>query len=126
VSAQPRLGMLAFLDIPADCRMSGAVNEDGDVRFTVGGPYDEFDVVFEPAALDRFMRLGFELLFQSARANPKALAHREGLGDGARFAFSADALRKLARLSDALAQANELSTSDAGELVGAGGTVGKS
>jgi hypothetical protein len=83
--------MLAWLDIPVDCQMSAAVNQDGDVRFTLGGPYDEFDVVFEPAALDRFMRLGFELLCQLARVDPKALEDRE-------------ALRKLGTLSDALAK----------------------
>jgi hypothetical protein len=103
--AQPRLGMLAFLDIPVDCRMSGAVEEGGDVRFTVGGQFDEFDIVFEPAALDRFMRLGFELLCRSARVNPQALAGREEPQDSARFAFGAEALRMLAALSDGLAQA---------------------
>jgi len=92
--------MLAWLDIPVDCRMSGEVNEDSDVRFTVGGSHDEFDIVFEPAALERFLRLGFDLLQEMARVNPRALATGDGIPESAPFAFEAEALRKLATLCD--------------------------
>jgi hypothetical protein len=101
VNGQPRLGILAWFDIPADCEMSGVINEDGDVRFTVSGPYDEWDIEFEATALDRFLRLGFELLCESARVNPKALAARDGIRDAEEFAFRAEALRKLVTLSEA-------------------------
>ncbi len=130
MNTQPRLGMLAFLDTPVNCRMSGAVNEDGDVRFTVGGPFDEFDIVFEPAALYRFVELTFDLLCQAARSNPRVLAARAAHGDAARFEFGAEALRKLAKLSDARAQMDRQlreehaapdNKPDMGELVGAGG-----
>lgn len=106
MTTQPRLGILAFLDIPVDCRMTGELNEEGDAQFTVGGPYDEFDIVFEPAALYRFTQLAFDLLCQAARNNPQALTARATHDDAAPFEYHTDALQKLATLSKTHAQIN--------------------
>lgn len=54
----------AWLDVPADVRITGEVERDRDVKFTITGQEDEFDVVFEPAALRRFIRLAEGLLAQ--------------------------------------------------------------
>lgn len=51
-----------YLDVSERCRMSGEFDDDGDIQFTVCSSYNEANLVFEPAALRRFVRLASGLL----------------------------------------------------------------
>ena len=81
-----------------------------------------------PAALEPFLRLGFDLLREAARVNPRALAAGDGLREGAPFAFGAESLRKPATpcdRADAAARAIAAATAQrpAADLVGAAGAI---
>ncbi|WP_154814986.1 hypothetical protein [Actinophytocola xinjiangensis] len=61
-----------WLDIPESCRMGGEFTGDLDVHVTFGGPDDGVNVLFERAALERFVGLATELLACRIPDDPRA------------------------------------------------------
>lgn len=51
-----------WLDIPADCRMTGEFTGDFDLHVVFGDIKDGVEVMFERPALERFVTLANELL----------------------------------------------------------------
>ncbi|MGH3677423.1 MAG: hypothetical protein ACRDU5_17130 [Mycobacterium sp.] len=67
----PRL--IAWLDIPDDCRMTVALNFDDELQFTLGNsPADDATIVFERVALERFVQLATDALKLELPADSKA------------------------------------------------------
>ena len=51
-----------WLSIPDTCRIQGSFTGDLDIQITFGGPIYGRDVLFERAALERFVKLASDLL----------------------------------------------------------------
>ena len=64
--------VLAWVEIPDDCRFAVQYTGDGDLHFMIGDPLNAVDIFFEPEALGRFVALATEALAQPAPADHKA------------------------------------------------------
>lgn len=65
--------VIAWLNIPDDCRMHVALNFDDELQFTLGNsPADDTTLVFERVALERFVQLATDALKLELPANLKA------------------------------------------------------
>lgn len=60
-----------WLDIPADCRMTGEFTGDFDLHVVFGDIKDGVEVVFERPALARFVTLANELLAVPIPVDPR-------------------------------------------------------
>lgn len=54
-----------WLDVSDDSRITGQIDSRGDVQFTVSCEHDEFELVFPPPMLRRFVDLATGLLAQA-------------------------------------------------------------
>jgi hypothetical protein len=63
--------VMAWLEIPDDCRFTVEYTGDGDLHFMIGTRHDGVDLLFEPEALLRFVALATEALAQPEPASPK-------------------------------------------------------
>jgi hypothetical protein len=51
-----------WLEVPGDCRMQGAYNEERDIHFVFGELSTGLSLTFERKSLERFVNLAAELL----------------------------------------------------------------
>ncbi len=60
-----------WLDIPDSCQLRGKFTVDLDIQVMIGQPNDELNVIFERAALARFVGIANELLAVPAPEDPE-------------------------------------------------------
>jgi hypothetical protein len=65
--------VIAWLEIPDDCRMKAMLDFDDELRFTLGSQSDDWQyIAFERPALERFVQLAQEVLALPEPASTKA------------------------------------------------------